>query len=235
MAQGFTFDSYSAAIVTQIPSLTTDPNFATMLPDAIDYGELSISRDLDLVANHGLLPLGNTTIGVDTIALPSGVIVLESLFVGASNTPVTPASQDYIRAVWAGAANGPPRNYMVIGAASGADWTPGMQVLLGPAPDAAYALTGYATERAATLSATNPTTFISTMLPDLLWAATMIFWSGYGKNFGAMGADNPQQSVNWASEYARILKSASTEEARKTYRSQGWIAESPTPNANPRT
>lgn len=231
---GFTYASYQAAVVTQIPSLTTDPNFQTVLPDAIDYAELSISRDLDLVANHGLLPLGSTSIGINTIPLPSGVIVLESLFQGTFNVPVTPASQDYIRAVWAGAANGPPRNYMVIGAASGAGWTPGMQVLLGPAPDAAYALTGYATERAETLSATNTSTFISTQLPDLFWAATMIFWSGYNRNFGAM-TDQPPQAMSWGGEYARILKSASTEEARRKYQSTGWIAESPTPNANPRT
>lgn len=234
MATGFTYASYQAAIVTQIPSMVTDPNFLTMLPDAIDYGELSVSRDLDLVANHGLLPLGATTIGVNTVALPAGLIVLESLFLGASSAPVTPASQDYIRAVWAGAANGPPRHYMVIGAASGAGWTPGMQVLLGPAPDAAYALTGYATERAAPLSATNTSTFISTQLPDLFWAATMIFWSAYNRNFGAM-ADQPAQAVSWTNEYARLLKSASTEEARRKYQSQGWQAESPTPIANPRT
>jgi hypothetical protein len=234
MPTGFTYASYQAAIVTQIPSLVTDPNFLVVLPDAIDYSELSILRDLDLVSAHGLISLGSTSIGLATQPLPAGLIVLEQMFFGPFSQPVTPASQDYIRAVWSGAANGPPRNFMVIGAATGAAWTAGMQALLGPAPDQAYALTGYGTERPATLSAANPTTFISTMLPDLFWSASMIFFSGYNRNFGAQ-SDNPQQAVSWKAEYDRLLKSATVEEARKTFRSQGWIAEAPTPIAQPRT
>ena len=234
MPTGYTFTSYQAAVVTQIPSLTSDPNFTTVLPDAIDYAELTILRDLDLVSAHGLIPLGSTTPLAQLQALPPGVIVLEQLFLGATNTPVVPASQDYIRAVYAGAAMGPPRHFMVIGGATTPDWSGAMQVLLGPTPDIAYTLTGYGTERPATLSATNPTTFISTVLPDVFWAASMIFWSGYNRNFGAQ-SDQPQQAVSWKAEYDRLLKSSMVEEARKTFRSQAWVAEAPTMVAGART
>jgi hypothetical protein len=216
MPTGFTYDSFQAAVVTQIPSLVADTNFQIILPDAIDYAELSIYRDLDFLALHGLLPLGNMTIGAPTLAVPSSVVVLESLFYGASQIPVVPASLEYIQAVYAGAANGPPVNFMTIGAASGGNWTPATQIIVGPAPDQAYPMTGYVTERQAPLSETNPTTFISLNLPDVFWAASMIFLAGYNRNFGAQ-SDDPRQAVSWSAEYQRLLHGADREELRKKF------------------
>lgn len=228
MPTGFSYDSYQAAVVTQIPSFTTDPNFQTILPDAIDYAELTINRDLDFLAMHGLLALGNTAIGTNLVAVPSAVVVLESLFYGTTNTPVTPASQDYIRTVFAGASNGPPVNFVPIGAATGAGWTPGTQLLLGPAPDAVYPLTGYVTQRQAALSDNNPTTFISLNLPDLFWSASMIFFAGYNRNFGAQGqVDDAGQAVTWRAEYTRLLHGAEVEEARKKFMAQNGTAKMP--------
>lgn len=216
MPTGFTYSSYQAAVVTQIPSLPNDPNFQTMLPEAIDYAELTICRDLDLVAAHGLLSLGNASIGTATLAVPSTVVVLESLTYGTNSTAITPASQDYIRSVYAGAANGPPERFALIGSASGTPWALGMQVLLGPAPDAAYPMTAYVTQRPDPLSATNTTTFISLNLPDLFWAASMIFWSGYNRNFGMM-SDDPRQATSWSAEYQRLRDGAAKEEVRKKF------------------
>lgn len=233
---GFTYASYQAAVVTQIPSLVADINFQTILPDAIDYAETSINRDLDFLAVHGLLSLGTMTIGTATLAIPSAVVVLETLFYGANKTPVTPASLEYIQAVYAGATNGPPVNFMTIGAASGGGWTPASQIIVGPAPDQAYPMTGYVTQRQAPLSATNTTTFISQYLPDLFWAASMIFLAGYNRNFGAMGmVDDAGQALSWRAEYTRLLKSASVEESRKRFESQGWTSQAPATNAAPRT
>jgi hypothetical protein len=232
MPTGFTYDSYQSAVVTQIPSLPSDPNFQTMLPAAIDYAELSICRDLDFLAMHGQMALGNTTIGTAAVALPTSLVVLESLFYGPTTIPVPPASQDYILLAYAGAANGPPERFAVAGAASGAGWTPGTQIVLGPAPDAVYALTGYGTQRQATLSASTPATFISQNLPDLFWAASMIFWAGYNRNFGAQ-SDDPRQAVSWSAEYQRLLHGADVEEARKKFRYQGWQSQFPVPPAVP--
>ena len=224
MPTGYTYQSYQNAVVTQIPSLTDDPNFQTMLPDAIDYAELSIYRDLDFLAMHGTVALGNTSVGVATVAVPSSVVVLEALqFAG---TPLTPASRDYIQAVYAGAATGTPLCFATIGAASGADWTPATAVLLGPTPNAASAVTAYATERQAPLSASNTTTFISTQLPDLFWAASMIFFAGYNRNFGQM-SDDPRQALSWSAEYQRLLHGASREEIRKKFLSEQATAKMP--------
>jgi len=254
MPTGYTYESYQAAVVTQIPTVTTDPNFQTMLPNSIDYAELSIVRDLDFLSFHGNVSL-TTTPGSPYVVLPSGVIVLEELYYtittylldgngnkildGSGNPiilsqsaglPISPLSQAALRAIYSGGTNGPPQYFSVIGNASGANWTPGMQVLLGPAPDAAYSVTAYATQREATLSADYPQTFISTQLPDLFWCAAMIWWSGYNKDFGAM-TDNPQMAVSWEQEYKRLIQPALTEEYRRKFQSAAWQAQFPTPAA----
>lgn len=218
MPNGLTYDTYQAAVVIQIPTIVTDPNFVTMIPLSIDYAEGRILRDMDLTPAKGLITLGSASIGTAAYTVPPEVMVLESLYYGPNNQPVPFASQDYIRTVYAGATNGPPEYFAFTGAASGSPWTTGQQILLGPAPDATYALTGFGVERPAPLSATNTTTWISTWIPDVFFACAMIFWSGYMKNYGAAGTmDDPGQAGNWEGQYMRLLKSAETEEMRRRY------------------
>ena len=226
-----------------------------MLPDSIDYAEMSIARDLDLVSFHGTILLQSGA-SLQTVALPPGVVVLEELnsttFVfefdgfgnpvldgfgnpiivsGSPGMPLSPLSQAAIRAIYGGGENGPPKYFAVIGNAAGDAWTPAMQVLFGPTPDQNYVFSAYVTQRQAPLSASNPTTFISTQMPDLFWAASMIWWAGYLKSFGSM-ADDPKLAVSWESEYQRLLKSAAVEEARKRFQSSGWTPQEPTPIAS---
>jgi hypothetical protein len=229
---GFTYATYEAAVVTQIPTIVTDPNFVTMLPNAIDYAELSIMRDLDFLAMKGAVALGNLTVGNNTLPLATTIVVAETVYY--SGGVVTPASQDYILTVYAGAANGPPLYWAPIGNAAGSPWTPALEVLFGPAADITYAMTAYCSQRAAPLSSTNTTTFISLNLPDLFWAAGMIFWAGYLKSFGSQ-SDDPRMAVSWTAEYQRLLKGAQVEQARLKFMSQGWQAMPPTQIAQPRT
>lgn len=219
-------------MVTQIPTVVTDPNFVTMLPNSIDYSELSIYRDLDFLALKGAVALGSLTAGNNTLPLATTIVVAETVYY--SGGVIAPASQDYIRTVYAGAAEGPPQYWAPIGNASGTPWTPLLEVLFGPAADQTYVVTAYCSQRAAPLSATNTTTFISSNLPDLFWAAGMIFWAGYMKNFSAQ-ADDPKMAVSWEAEYQRLLKGAAVEQARLKFQSQGWQAMPPTQIAQPRT
>ncbi|HEX3587800.1 MAG TPA: hypothetical protein VH024_17505 [Candidatus Angelobacter sp.] len=242
MATGFNYQTYRTALVTQIPSLVTDPNFQTILPACIDYAELSILRDLDFLVLHGPFSLGNTIISSATLPLPTNCIVLETLGYVQQGTvsplpaPITPVSREFITAAFYGAIPGKPRYFAVIGAASGSaaltGWTPALQVLLGPTPDNTYAISGYGTVRPDPLSSSNVQTFISFYLPDLFWAASMIFLAGYNRNFGAQ-SDDPRQAISWESEYQRLLKGASVEEARRKYQAQAWTAQQPSAVATP--
>src|SRR5262249_53305267 len=99
-------------------------------------------------------------------------------------------------------------------------------------PDAAYTLEAVGTIRPAPLSATNTSTFLTNNLPDLWFAATMIFMSGYIQNFGSQ-SDNPQLAVSWAAIYDKLFSSANVEEMRKKYASGAWGSLQPTPIATP--
>lgn len=226
MPTGLTYAQFSADVAALIPTLTADPNLQAFLPLAIDYAELCCYRDLDFLALHGTVSLGSAVIGVATVAVPSSVVVLESLSYGPNSIPVPQASRDFVAAVFAGSANGPPQYFAVVGSASGGGWTAGTSVLLGPAPDATYALNGYGTERPTPLSATNTTTWLSLNLPDLFFAKAMELMSGYAKNYGAQ-ADDPRMAMSWSQEYDRIRAGAEMEEMRKKFQAPAWSAQQP--------
>ena len=104
--------------------------------------------------------------------------------------------------------------------------------LVGPYPDANYTCEIIGTYRPDSLSATNKTTFISLYLPEMFIMASMIYVSGYQRNFGRQN-DDPQMAVTYESQYQALLKSALTEENRKKFEAAAWTSYSPAPAATP--
>jgi hypothetical protein len=104
--------------------------------------------------------------------------------------------------------------------------------LVGPFSDATYFVEIVGTYRPASLSATNPTTFISLYLPDVFIMASMIYISAYQRNFGRQ-SDDPQMAQSYESQYQALLKGATVEEARKKYEAAGWSSQSPSVVASP--
>ncbi len=238
MPTGFTLASYQAALVTQIPSNVSDANFTTIIPAALDYAELSIQRDLDLFASNGLQLLGTIATGTPTLTFPTNILILEQLYytpaVGVGRIPIVAVSDMALNMIYSTATPGPPKVWCTVPMTQAND-TSGtftQQIEVGPPPDQDYALTALGMSRLGSLS-TNPNgTFISMNMPDLLWAASMIWLAGYNRNFGAM-SDDPRQAVSWTAEYQRLMKSAQVEEARKRFQSSAWTAEFPAPMAQP--
>jgi hypothetical protein len=105
-------------------------------------------------------------------------------------------------------------------------------ILVGPWPDQAYTVEVVGTYRPQSLSSAQPTTFISLYLPDLLIMASMIYVSGYQRNFGRAN-DDPQMAVSYESQYKTLMQGAMIEEARKKFQSSGWTSMSPSPVATP--
>jgi hypothetical protein len=101
-------------------------------------------------------------------------------------------------------------------------------ILVGPYPSNAYTVEIVGTYRPDSLSAANASTWISTYLPDLFIMASMIYVSGYQRNFSASGND-PQMPVNYEAQYNALLKSAGAEEYRKKYEASGWTSKSAAP------
>lgn len=226
-----TYTTYVAALQTMIASNGIDVSFQTILPSCIDYAEQRIYRELDLLSTVTADTSVTLAIGNRLVAIPNTFIVTNGFNVltpaGAdgntgTRVPLTSVSRDVIDMLWPGnTVTGPPTMFAML-----TQWS----VLLGPSPDAAYVLETIGTIRPAPLSAANPATFLATYLPDLFLAASMIFMSGYQRNFSATGND-PQMPVNWESQYGKLLASAETEESRKKYASSGWQPLSPQPLA----
>ena len=103
---------------------------------------------------------------------------------------------------------------------------------MGPFPDNNYYVEIVGTYRPASLSSTNTTTYISLYLPDVMVMASMIYISGYQRNFGRQ-SDDPAMAQSYESQYQVLLKGAMVEEFRKKFESSGWTSQIPSPVASP--
>lgn len=234
---GLTYSTYLSEMLVLCQFNADDPNFTTNLPNAITYAEDRINRELNLlstvVSNSSLaLTPGSRRLDFTTAAIN----VLQDVNVitpaGTTNpdlgtrNPATVVDKAYLNTVYSGPTNlGLPVNFALQD-----DHT----LLFGPFPDAAYTVELIGTMRPVSLSADNPTTWIATNLPDLFIAASMIWMSGFMRNFGSQ-SDNPQQAVSWETQYVTLRDSAAVEDARRKFQATGWNSELPNAYNPPRT
>ena len=226
--------------VTQIATLAvvspTDANFQIILPQAINYAELRMQRDLDFLSTQTSNTSYTLTSGSNELSLPtSSFITLQTINVvnNGQTYPLAPASKQYLEYVWGSSTGaGIPKFFAVYGGDQATAGLTTQNIIVGPWPDQSYSLRITGTIRSATLSATNTSTFISVYLPDLFIAASMIYIGGYQRNFSTTGAD-PQMPINWEQQYKTLLASAAIEEFRKKFESVAWSSQMPSPIATP--
>jgi hypothetical protein len=230
-----TYSTYVTALATMTAISPTDADFLNILPDCIDYAELRIQRDLNFLNTTAQDTSVTTVAGTRTITIPSTFVVTNAISVfspaGSDATTGTrvsliPTSREALDILWptaAAAGRGTPEVMALVDQ---------FTAVFGPCPDAGYLCEITGTTRFDPISDSNPTNFISTYLPDLLLAASMVFMSSYMRNFSASGND-PQMSVNWESQYQALKASAETEEARKRYWAASWTAFPTSPQAQP--
>lgn len=226
--------------VDQLSNMTvigsTDANFLTMLPGAIDYAEGRIYRELDLLVTRitttTTLSSGNRNVTLPTSAGTYRVVETVNVITPStvtssygSRVPLVMTSRDFVDNIYPSgqtSTNTPEFVAMVSNAA----------MILGPSPDAAYQLEVVGTIQPTPLSSSNTTTFLTTMLPDLWMAATMVYASAYMRDFGA-GTDDPKMSQSWENTYQTLIQSAGLENVRAKYQSGGWTSMQPSPVATP--
>ena len=216
--------------VSQIANLTVissgDTSFQTMLPGMIDYAEQRIYREGDFLSTYITDTSTNVAANVRTFSYPTGTgtfLVIDQINIitpitgvstNGTRVPLQVASKDFINTVYPGntTGTGVPKF-----------WAPASDTtcFLGPVPDQAYNIEVIGTQRPTALSTSNSSTFLTQTLPDLFIAASMIFASGYMRNFSAQ-SDDPRMSVSWEDQYTKLFASANMEERRKGYTSQGW-------------
>ena len=232
-----TYTTYVAALSNLTVIDPGDADFQAILPDVIDYAEQRIYRELDILNTVMRDSSATLTVSTRTFNLPSSIgrFVVTNGFnvitpftqtnpdLGTRN-PLAPTSRDVLDMIWPSNTNaGLPTQFAMI---------TDQQIIVGPSPDVAYTVEVIGTIRPTPLSADNTSTYLTLYLPDLFVAASMIFMSGYMRNFGAQ-ADDPKMASSWEGQYGLLFPSANVEEQRKRYASGAWGSLQPTSIATP--
>lgn len=211
-----------------------DP-FTILIPQAITYAENRIYRDLDFLSTVTRSSSYQFTAGNRNLTIPaSDFVTIQELNVitpanitnpelGTRN-PLLPTTKEFLNNVYnALGITAVPEYFAMIDQNN---------VIVGPWPNNSYTVEVTGTVRPNSLSATNTTTFISLYLPDLFLMASMIFVSGFQRNFGRQ-SDDPAMAQSYEGQYKTLLTGAMIEEARKKFQASAWSSMSPSVAASP--
>lgn len=233
------YNQYVAQISNLLVIGSTDANFQTMLPGMIDYAEQRIYRELDLLYTQVTDSTTTASSGNRNFSVPSATgnpyIIIDNVnIITPAGTPatsgarnqLTPVSREFIDIAYPGGstATGVPEFWAMAS---------NTEMIFGPAPDAGYVVEVIGVQRPSPLSSANSSTILTQYVPDLFVAASMVFGSGYQRDFSAQG-DNPQMGASWEAQYQKLFQSASVEQARAKYQSEGWTSDQPSPIATPK-
>lgn len=215
------------------PSSNTD--FNNFLPRILEAGEQRIYRELDFLATRQEDVSVTLTASSRNATLPSSNIVLQSANVitpagtspsaGTRNT-LEIVSKEFIDQIWPTESSGKtvPRYIAQLSAT---------QVILAPTPDQAYKLETTGIFRPNPISASNTSTYISLVYPDLLLFACVVVAFGYQRDFGQQ-SDDPKVAMSWETMYQTAKNSSLLEEQRRKTQSTNWSPYSQTPVSSPR-
>ena len=235
MTTGLTYATYKSQIALLAVVAEDNAEFVSVLPQTITYAENRIYRDLDLLDTSTSVTGYFVNQNTRTISVPEGtIVVLEQINVitpagtvdpnAGTRNPLIPTTKEYLDLVYGDSTNtGVPKYF--------APFNDDV-FYVGPFSDEQYATELVGTIRPNSLSASNTTTFLSQYLPDLLIMASMVYISGFQRNFGRQ-SDDPQMAQSYEGQYQALLKGALAEETRKKFESVAWSSQSASPFATP--
>lgn len=238
-----TYDTYVSAVASLAVTDPADSNFQALIPQMLNYAELRIQRDLDLLPLQYENDSYATTIGSNVLSLSTDdFVTVQSIGVqsGTQTLQLVPVSKEYIQLMWNDSnVQATPVDFAPYGGDQPTAGVTSLNFLLGPYPDAAYPLVIVGTNRAPSLyefyqtpQEASGVTFISAFLPDLLVLASLIFMAAYQRNFSAT-SDDPNMAVNYEKQYQTIMNGAKGEELRKRWSASGWTSTASSPAATP--
>lgn len=227
------YSSYVAELASTLIMDPADAQFLAMVPSIIEYGENRAYQELDLLATRYRDSSLALTPASRNFTLPAGFIVVEELNVvtpsgtqpdAGTRNPLTPVSVPMLDMSWPSATTtGVPTMFAMINATT---------LSVGPAPAGAYVVEVIGTKRPTALSATNTTTPLTQYCPALFFAASMIFASGWQRDYGQQ-ADDPKLAMSWEQQYKTLAASANLELWRQKIMASAWSPMAPSPVAQP--
>lgn len=213
-----------------------DSPMQTILPQALNYAELRIQRDIDFLqarsSNTYTMTQGNNILQIpinDFFAVETLEVTQNSGATIVNSSPLTPVTKEFIQNCYAGAASAnTPRFFAMIGDTFGDGGNSFLNVLLGPVPNYAYPVRVFGVIRLPSLAkyatsgpADTQYTFISQFLPDLLMMASMIYISAFQRNFSAT-SDDAQMGQSYEKQYQALRLGAISEENRRKFNESAW-------------
>lgn len=232
---GLTYTTYVNQIATMAVVEVSDPNFIAIIPSMIDYAELRIYRELDLLSTVSTNTSYSFTANNRNLSWPQGTFVtVQNVNVitpaGTTNpelgtrVSLEPTTKEYLNVVYPNSTGaGVPSYFAMLDDNS---------IVVGPWPSSNYTVEIVGTIRPAPISPSNPTTFISEYLPDLFIMASMVYVSAYQRNFGRE-SDDPQMAQSYEGQYKELRQAALLEEFRKKFQASAWSSLTPSPVATP--
>jgi hypothetical protein len=210
----------------------------TILPQMLNYAELRIQRDLDLLASQS----SNTytlSAGTPILSIPvNDFFSVQTLELVQTNgtqvytsNPLLPVSKEFIQNCYGGlTSSGIPQYWAPYGDNFGDGQDSYYNVLFGPPPNYAYTVRVTGTSRspslyqyAATGIADTSYTYISTYYPDMLILASMIYITMFQRNFSAV-SDSPEMGQTYEKQYQAARLMAIPDENKRKLQGSAWSA-----------
>ena len=222
------YNSFISTIANISAQDPTTPEFIQIIPEMIQYAEGRIYRELDMLDTVFVNTTSNLTPNNRNFTLPlapNGVFLVINginLFYGTGpqRQQLQPIAKSFLDAVYGSPTGATLPQYFAMVTQD--------TIVLGPYPDLPYQVEVIGVFTPTPLSATNPTTILTQLLPDLFVAAACVFLFGWMRDYGAQ-SDNPQAAQSWESQYQTLFKSAILQELRKKYAGPGWSSLSSVP------
>lgn len=231
------YTSYIATIANECVQDTSNADFIQIMPQTISYAENRLYNELNLLATIVRDSSASTTANSRNFTLPQTLGVFQAVdrinvltpagsTVGSgTRSPVIPCNPAVLDVSWPSETAPDATSYPNMFAMD-TDQT----IILGPPPGAAFVLEVCGWINPTPLSSTNPTTYLTTYFPSIFIAASMVFMSGWMRNYGSQ-ADDPQQAMSWETQYQKLYASADMVDARQKFAAAGWTSNQPEPIA----
>lgn len=236
------YSEYTTTIATLTAYDPADADFLVILPNASTYANNRIHRELDMLVDNVRDGSASTTSSNRNFNLPTTygtfqVISGVNIITPASTAPdsgtrnaCTPVSLDVLDMLYPSASGATvPSMFAYVSQSSESGQS---NIVFGPWPDAAYRVEVIGKIIPDPLSSTDTTTFLGTYLPELYVAASMVYFSGFMKNYGAQ-ADDAKMAQSWEGQYQQLKASADVWEARKRFSGASWTSKQLEPTAAP--